>query len=52
MLKEKKAYGGTLLMKLKPDEVVTVENDSVALVLLKEAGVKIIQPFSITSTKI
>jgi len=50
--KEKGLLVGRWLLKLKPDEVVAEESDSVALVLLKEAGVEMIQPSSLTSTTI
>ncbi len=41
---------GRWLLKLKPDEVVAEDKESVALILLKEAGVDIVQPSSVTST--
>ncbi len=41
---------GRWLLKLKPDELVAEDTESVALVLLKEAGVEIIHPSSVTST--
>ncbi len=50
--KKKGLLVGRWLLKLKPDEVVAEESDSVALVLLKEAGVEMIQPSSLTSTTI
>ncbi len=48
--KKKGLLVGRWLLKLKPDEVVTEERDSVALELLKDAGVEIVQPSSLTST--
>jgi len=48
--KKKGLLVGRWLLKLKPDEVVAEDNESVALVLLKEAGVEIIHPSSVTST--
>ncbi len=48
--KKKGLLVGRWLLKLKPDEVVTEERDSVALELLKDAGVEIVQPSSPTST--
>ena len=50
--KKKGLLVGRWLLKLKPDEVVAEERDSVALVLLKEAGVEIIQPSSVILTTI
>jgi cation diffusion facilitator family transporter len=41
---------GRWLLKLKPDELVAEDTESVALVLLKEAGVEIVHPSSVTST--
>ena len=41
---------GRWLLKLKPDELVAEDSESVALVLLKEAGVEIVHPSSVTST--
>ncbi len=41
---------GRWLLKVKPDEVVTEEQDSVALELLKESGVELIHPSSVTLT--
>ncbi len=41
---------GRWLLKLKPDEVVAEDKESVALILLKEAGVDIVHPSSVTST--
>ena len=43
---------GRWLLKLKPDELVAEDTESVALVLLKEAGVEIVHPSSATSTTI
>ena len=43
---------GRWLLKLKPDELVAEDTESVALVLLKEAGVEIVHPSSVTSTTI
>ena len=51
-VKKKGLLVGRWLLKLKPDEVVAEDSESVALVLLKEAGVEIIQPSSLTSTTI
>ncbi len=48
--KKKGLLVGRWLLKLKPDELVAVDNDRVAIVLLKEAGVEIVQPSSGTST--
>jgi cation diffusion facilitator family transporter len=50
--KKKGLLVGRWLLKLKPDEVVAEESESVALVLLKEAGVEIVHPSSATSTTI
>ncbi len=50
--KKKGLLVGRWLLKLKPDEVVTYERDSVAMELLKDAGVEIVQPSSLTSTTI
>jgi cation diffusion facilitator family transporter len=50
--KKKGLLVGRWLLKLKPDEVVAEESESVALVLLKEAGVEIVQPSSEISTTI
>ena len=41
---------GRWLLKLKPDELVAEDTESVALVLLKEAGVEIVHPSTVTST--
>ena len=48
--KKKGLLIGRWLLKLKPDELVAEEGDSVVLVLLKEAGVEIVHPSSVTST--
>ncbi|HID02510.1 MAG TPA: cation transporter [Desulfobacterales bacterium] len=50
--KKKGMLVGRWLLKLKPDEVVAEDSDSVALLLLKEAGVEIVQPSSVVSTTI
>jgi len=50
--KKKGLLVGRWLLKLKPDEVVTDKRESVALELLKDAGVEIVQPSSSTSTMI
>lgn len=50
--KKKGLLVGRWLLKLKPDEVVTEDRDSVALELLKDAGVERVQPSSATSTTI
>lgn len=50
--KKKGMLVGRWLLKLKPDEVVAEESESVALLLLKEAGVEIVHPSSETSTTI
>ncbi len=50
--KKKGLLVGRWLLKLKPDEVVTEERDSVALEMLKDAGVEVVQPSSVTSTTI
>lgn len=42
--KKKGLLVGRWLLKLKPDEVVSDKSDSVAVVLLQEAGVEIIHP--------
>jgi len=41
---------GRWLLKLKPDEIVAEDSESVALLLLKEAGVDILHPSSVVST--
>lgn len=41
---------GRWLLKLKPDEIVAEDSESVAMLLLKEAGVDIIHPSSVVST--
>ena len=43
---------GRWLLKLKPDEIVTSERESVALELLKDSGIEVVQPASLTSTTI
>ncbi|MCF8056867.1 MAG: cation diffusion facilitator family transporter [Desulfocapsa sp.] len=48
--KKKGLLIGRWLLKLKPDELVAEDNESVVLVLLKEAGVEIVHPSSVTST--
>ncbi len=48
--KKKGLLVGRWLLKLKPDELVAEDNESVALVLLREAGVEIVHPSSVTST--
>ncbi len=50
--KKKGLLVGRWLLKLKPDELMAVDKDRVAIVLLKEAGVEIVQPSSDTSTTI
>jgi len=51
--KKKGMLVGRWLLKLKPDEVVAEDSDeSVTLLLLKEAGVDIVQPSSVVSTTI
>jgi len=50
--KRKGMLVGRWLLKLKPDEVVAVDNESVAMILLKEAGVEIVHPSSVVSTMI
>ena len=50
--KKKGLLVGRWLLKLKPDEVVTAARDSVAIELLKDSGVELVQPSSLTSTKI
>ncbi len=50
--KKKGLLVGRWLLKLKPDEVVAEESESVAMILLKEAGVEIVHPSSVTSTTI
>lgn len=50
--KKKGLLVGRWLLKLNPDEVVAEENGSVAIELLKEAGVEIVQPSSVNSTMI
>lgn len=50
--KRKGLLVGRWLLKLKPDEVVAEDKESVAVILLKEAGVDMIQPSSLTSTVI
>lgn len=40
------------MLKLKLDEVVAEESESVVLILPKEAGVEIIQPSTVVSTTI
>ncbi len=50
--KRKGLLVGRLLLKLKPDEVVAEDKESVAVILLKEAGVDMVQPSSLTSTMI
>lgn len=50
--KKKGLLVGRWLLKLKPDEVVAENSESVALILLKEAGVEIVHPSSLTSTTI
>lgn len=50
--KKKGLLVGRWLLKLKPDEVVAEDGESVALILLKEAGVDIVQPSSVVSTTI
>ncbi|MEN8199174.1 MAG: cation diffusion facilitator family transporter [Thermodesulfobacteriota bacterium] len=48
--KKKGLLVGRWLLKLKPDEVVAEKSQSVAMELLREAGVEIVQPSSVTST--
>jgi len=43
---------GRWLLSLKPDEIVAREKASVVLALLKEAGVEVVHPSSVTSTTI
>ncbi len=50
--KKKGMLVGRWLLKLKPDEIVAEESESVAIMLLKEAGVDIIHPSSVVSTMI
>lgn len=50
--KKKGLLVGRWLLKLKPDEVVTEHKESVALELLKDSGVDVVQPSSLTSTTI
>ncbi|MBU1138270.1 MAG: cation diffusion facilitator family transporter [Proteobacteria bacterium] len=50
--KRKGLLVGRWLLKLKPDEVVAEDKESVAVILLKEAGVDMLQPSSLTSTMI
>lgn len=50
--KRKGLLVGRWLLKLKPDEVVAENKESVAVILLKEAGVDMVQPSSLTSTMI
>ncbi len=50
--KKKGLLVGRWLLKLKPDELVAVDTESVAIALLKESGVEIIHPSSVTSTTI
>ena len=50
--KKKGLLVGRFLLKLKPDEVVAENSESVALELLKDSGVEIVQPSSLTSTTI
>ena len=50
--KKKGLLVGRWLLKLKPDVVVAEKSESVALVLLKEAGVDIVHPSSEISTTI
>jgi cation diffusion facilitator family transporter len=50
--KKKGLLVGRWLLKLKPDEVVTEDHESVALELLKDSGVEVVQPSSLTSTTI
>ncbi len=48
--KKKGLLVGRWLLKLKPDEIVSEDSESVALALLKEAGVEVVHPSSVTST--
>ncbi len=48
--KRKGMLVGRWLLKLKPDEVVAEDSESVALLLLKEAGVELVHPSSVVST--
>ena len=50
--KKKGLLVGRFLLKLKPDEVVTEDHESVALELLKDSGVEVVQPSALTSTTI
>ncbi|MBU0946608.1 MAG: cation diffusion facilitator family transporter [Proteobacteria bacterium] len=50
--KRKGLLVGRWLLKLKPDEVVAKNEESVAVILLKEAGVDMVQPSSLISTTI
>lgn len=50
--KKKGLLVGRWLLKLKPDEVVTEDHESVALELLKDSGVEVVQPSSLISTTI
>jgi cation diffusion facilitator family transporter len=50
--KKKGLLVGRWLLKLKPDEVVAEDNESVAMELFKESGVEIVHPSSLTSTMI
>lgn len=50
--KRKGLLVGRWLLKLKPDEVVAEDKESVAVILLKEAGVDMVQPSSLTLTTI
>ncbi|HIP82631.1 MAG TPA: hypothetical protein EYH19_03495 [Desulfocapsa sulfexigens] len=48
--KRKGMLVGRWLLKLKPDEVVAEDSESVALLLLKEAGGEFVHPSSFVST--
>ncbi len=50
--KKKGLLVGRFLLKLKPDEVITEDHGGVALELLKDSGVEVVQPSSLTSTTI
>jgi arginine deiminase len=50
--KRKELLVGCWLLKLKPDEIVAEDKESVAVILLKEAGVDMIQLSSLISTMI